>query len=51
MLLQVHWEVFRLQLNPRNKISVKSILNVNTQNSVIKREGYDIPRNDAGERH
>lgn len=37
-----------LQLNPRNKVSVKAIVNVNTANSVIQREGYDISRQDDG---
>lgn len=33
-----------LQLNSRHKISVKSILNINTTNSVTQRNGYDITR-------
>lgn len=39
-----------LQLNPRNKVSVKAIVNVNTANSVIQREGYDSSRQDDGVR-
>jgi outer membrane receptor protein involved in Fe transport len=35
-----------LQLNARNKISVKSIVNVNTSNSVIQRNGNDFSRTD-----
>ncbi len=34
-----------LQLNSRNKVSVKSILNVNTNNYVINRSGEDYIRN------
>jgi TonB-dependent receptor len=37
-----------LQLNPRNKISVKTIVNVNTSNSVVQRNnGIDISRADS----
>ena len=35
-----------IQLNPLNKISVKSIINVNTNNFVTQRNGIDISRND-----
>lgn len=35
-----------LQLNPMNKISVKSIINVNTSNRVTERSGYDFSRTD-----
>jgi TonB-dependent receptor len=35
-----------LQLNARNKIAVKSIVNVNTSNSVIQRAGNDFSRTD-----
>lgn len=35
-----------LQLNPLNKISLKSIINVNTINSVVQRTGVNIDRND-----
>ncbi|MGC4101433.1 TonB-dependent receptor [Ferruginibacter sp.] len=35
-----------LQLNPRNKISVKSIVNVNNSNSVLQRQGNDFSRDD-----
>ena len=34
-----------MQLNPLNKISVKSIVNVNTTNSVIQRSGLDVSGN------
>ncbi len=34
-----------LQLNPRHRISLKSLLNVNSPNAVTLREGYDINRN------
>ena len=34
-----------LQINPLNKISVKSILNINTANSTISREGPNISQN------
>lgn len=37
-----------LQLNPRNKLSLKTIVNVNTSNSVISRNGYDSTRQDDG---
>ncbi len=33
---------FTLQLNPKNKISLKSIVNVNTNNYVTKRDGVNI---------
>ncbi len=33
-----------LQFNPKNRISVKSIININTGNSVTQRNGYDISR-------
>ncbi|MEO7983385.1 MAG: carboxypeptidase regulatory-like domain-containing protein, partial [Bacteroidota bacterium] len=35
-----------IQLNPKNRISVKSIINVNNPNSVTQRQGYDISRNE-----
>lgn len=35
-----------LQLNPGNKISIKSLFNVNSPNSVIRREGFDNSRTD-----
>src|SRR4030095_2256138 len=35
-----------MQLNPLNKISVKSIFNVNTPSSVTQRAGNDFSRND-----
>lgn len=35
-----------LQINTKNKVSVKSILNVNSTNYVTKREGIDISRGD-----
>jgi TonB-dependent receptor len=35
-----------LQFNPKNRISVKSIININTGNSVTRRNGYDISRAD-----
>ena len=35
-----------LQLNPLNKISLKSIINVNTSNRVTQREGLDYTRTD-----
>jgi TonB-dependent receptor len=35
-----------MQLNPLNKISVKSIINVNSNNFVTMRNGIDISRND-----
>ncbi len=36
-----------IQLNPMNKISVKSIVNVNTTNGVTLRDGSDRTRNDS----
>ena len=36
-----------IQLNPLNKISLKSIINVNTNNSYTQRNGTDISRNDS----
>ena len=36
-----------LQLNPRNKVSVKTIVNINTSNSVIQRSGTDFSREDS----
>ncbi len=36
-----------LQLNPRNKISLKSIININTVSSVTNRNGVDISRGDS----
>ena len=36
-----------LQFNPRNKISAKAIVNVNSSNAVIQRSGFDISRNDS----
>ena len=36
-----------LQLNPRNRISVKTIVNVNTTNAVTLRNGFDYNRNDS----
>jgi TonB-dependent receptor len=33
-----------LQLNPLNKISVKSIININSPNSVTQRQGEDVSR-------
>lgn len=36
-----------LQLNPRNKISAKAIVNINSSDAVIQREGYDNARNDS----
>jgi len=35
-----------LQLNPKNKIGIKSIVNVNTNSTVTERTGVDISRND-----
>jgi outer membrane receptor protein involved in Fe transport len=35
-----------LQINPLNKISVKSIINVNTDNRVTNRTGFDYSRSD-----
>ncbi len=35
-----------IQLNPKNRISVKSIINVNNPNYVTQRQGYDIGRNE-----
>ncbi len=35
-----------LQFNPKNKVSVKSIININTNNSVTQRSGYDISRSE-----
>lgn len=35
-----------IQLNPRNKISVKSIININSPNSITQREGIDFGRGD-----
>lgn len=34
------------QLNAKNKISLKSIVNVNTSNYVTRRNGYDVARNE-----
>lgn len=34
------------QFNPKNKISFKSIVNINTGNSVTQRTGYDISRSE-----
>ena len=31
----------------RNKISAKAIVNINTSNAVIQREGYDVARQDS----
>jgi TonB-dependent receptor len=36
-----------LQINPRNRVSVKTIVNVNTNNSVTQRNGFDYNRNDS----
>lgn len=36
-----------IQLNPLNKISFKSIVNVNTANYVTQRDGFDVSRNDS----
>ena len=36
-----------LQLNPRNKIAVRSIVNVNTTSSVTHRNGTDVSRADS----
>ncbi len=33
-----------LQLNPMNKISIRSLVNLNSPNAVTQREGYDITR-------
>lgn len=33
-----------VQLNPKNKISVKSLININNPNFVTQRQGYDIAR-------
>ncbi|MEO6582939.1 MAG: TonB-dependent receptor [Ferruginibacter sp.] len=35
-----------LQLNPRNKVSVRSLLNVNNPDAVIRRQGIDNSRTD-----
>ncbi len=35
-----------LQLNPKNRISVKSLINVNSPNSVTQRNGYDVARDE-----
>ncbi|HEX7904337.1 MAG TPA: TonB-dependent receptor [Chitinophagaceae bacterium] len=35
-----------IQLNPKNRVSVKSIINVNNPNSVTQRKGYDIGRDE-----
>lgn len=35
-----------LQLNPKNKIGIKSIVNVNSNSTVTERSGVDISRND-----
>lgn len=35
-----------LQLNARNKIAIKSLININTPNSVTQRNGYDVARNE-----
>ncbi len=37
---------FSLQFNPRNKIAVKTIVNVNSANSVSQRNGVDFSRTD-----
>lgn len=37
---------FSMQLNPLNKISVKSIINVNSPNSVTRRSGIDFSRDE-----
>ncbi|MCX6318333.1 MAG: TonB-dependent receptor [Bacteroidetes bacterium] len=37
---------FAIQLDPRNKISAKSILNVNSPNAVTRRSGIDFNRNE-----
>jgi TonB-dependent receptor len=37
---------FTVQFNPRNKVSVKSIVNINTNNTVTERNGIDISRDD-----
>lgn len=36
-----------VQLDPRNRISVKTIVNVNTTNTVTQRNGFDYNRNDS----
>ena len=36
-----------MQFNPLNKISLKSIINVNTNNSYTHRNGTDVSRNDS----
>ncbi|MEO5984621.1 MAG: TonB-dependent receptor, partial [Ferruginibacter sp.] len=46
---EISWGGFgslALQLNPRNKISVKSLININNPNAVIKRNGFDNSRTD-----
>jgi hypothetical protein len=35
-----------IQLNPLNKVSFKSIVNVNTANYVTQRQGFDVSRDD-----
>jgi len=37
---------FTMQFNPRNKVSVKSIVNINTNSTVTERNGIDISRDD-----
>jgi outer membrane receptor protein involved in Fe transport len=36
-----------LQINPLNKISLRSIININTNNRVIQRSGFDYSRADS----
>ena len=38
-----------IQLNNRNKISLKSIVNINSTNYVVNRNGYDLERGVGGE--
>lgn len=35
-----------LQLNPKHRIAIKSLINVNSPNSVTQRAGYDVARNE-----
>ena len=35
-----------IQINPKNRISLKSIINVNNPNSVTQRKGYDVGRDE-----
>ncbi|MEI9945691.1 MAG: TonB-dependent receptor [Chitinophagaceae bacterium] len=35
-----------VQLNPKNRISIKSLINVNNPNYVTQRKGYDVARGD-----